>query len=284
MTIDITQFSGINVATETFSHAYEILFEKLKIELSKFGLTRNQFRVYLFLEKYGPNTARQVSSTLKMPRTETYYLLSSLQNSGIVYASFQKPLKFSALSLDKAMAVLINAEKERIKGLESQEKELVSIWNTIPGFKTKTDESKEDKFQMLQGINQMTGKINEIIINAKRELLILGSERDFMKFHHSGFLERISDSKVETKIVSSSSTKTIHIFKETIGIKVKKMPPKINENLCFIIKDDDELLLFLRNTNEPFKNVIAMWTNSPYIIYTMKLLFNYIWENSKYTE
>ena len=258
MTIDIAQFSGINVATETSSYAYEILFEKLRTELSKFGLTQNQFRVYLFLEKYGSNTARQVSSTLKLPRTETYHLLSGLQNRGIVSASFQKPIKFSALALDKAMAILINAEKERIKGLESQERELVNIWNKIPSFKMKTDESKEGKFQMLQGINQMTGKINEIIANAKRELFILGSEKDFMKFHHSGFLEQIDDSKVETKIVSSSSTKTTYIFKETIGAKVKRMPPKINENLCFIIKDDDELLLFLRNTDESFQNIIAM--------------------------
>src|SRR5439155_24431982 len=115
-----TYLSILDTVTETKSYDYEMLLEKHKNELSKFGLTANQSKVYLFLEKYGPSTATQVSKTLKGPRTETYHLLTNLQNKGIVSATFQHPIRFSALSLDIAMGVLIIAEYERVKNLEFQ--------------------------------------------------------------------------------------------------------------------------------------------------------------------
>ncbi len=284
MTSDLSNFSLLDPSIKSKSYDYETLLEKLKNELSKFGLTANQSKVYLFLEKYGPSTATQVSKTLKVPRTETYHLLTHLQNKGIVSATFQHPITFSALSLDKAIGVLINTEKERVKTLESQEKGLVDLWNTIPNFKIDQNDSKEGKFQMLQGINQMTGKINEMITNTKNELLILGSEKDFMKFYHSGFLELITNSKIEAKLISSSTKKTTYIFDEKLVNRVKKMPSKIRENLCFIIKDDNELLLFMKNVGESPQNVVAMWTDSTSMIYTMKLLFSYVWSNSRYVQ
>ncbi|MDE1729049.1 MAG: hypothetical protein KGH81_07740 [Thaumarchaeota archaeon] len=180
----MTSYSTMN-SVESTSYDYETLIEKLKIELSKFGLTSNQSKVFLFLEKYGPSAAAQVSKSLKIPRTETYHLLTNLQNRGIVLASFQHPLKFTALPLDKAIGVLIGAEKERVKQLEYQEKSLVDLWSIIPGHAIKQDYVKDGKFQMLQGINQMNGKIGNMVDNAKKSIQILASEKDFMKFYHS---------------------------------------------------------------------------------------------------
>ncbi len=261
---------------------HEALFEKIKNELSKFGLTSNQSKVFLFLEKYGASTATQVSKALKVPRTETYHLLTNLQNRGIVSASFQHPIKFSALSLDKAIEVLINAEKERVRNLENKEKDIIALWKTIPGFGINREEINDGKFQMLQGLNQMTGKISEMLVNAKKSILVLATEKDFMKFYHAGFLELMRDSKVDVQLVSSSSSKTEYIFSGSLKNKVKRMPIKIKEELCFIIKDEDEVILFMKKPNETSQNMLAMWTDSSSMIYTLKLLFTYIWSNSRY--
>ena len=153
MSSDVTHFSVLDSLPGSKTYDYEMLFEKLKNELSKFGLTANQSKVYLFLEKYGSSTATQVSKTLKVPRTETYHLLTNLQNKGIVSATFQHPIKFSAISLDKAIGVLVNAERERVKSLESQEKNLVELWSAIPNFRINQEDIKDGKFQMLQGVN-----------------------------------------------------------------------------------------------------------------------------------
>lgn len=277
----MTSYSMID-SIESTSYDYEMLIEKLKIELSKFGLTANQSKVFLFLEKSGPSTATQVSKSLKIPRTETYHLLTNLQNRGMVLASFEHPIKFTALPLNKAIGVLINAEKERVKQLEYQEKNLVELWSAIPGYDIKQDYVKDGKFQMLQGINQMTGKIGDMVDNAKKSLQILASEKDFMKFYHSGFLEKIEALEAESQLISSSSKNTPYIFKGKLKNKAKKMPLKIKEELCFVIKDDDELLLFMTAPSKPSQDIFAMWTDSLSMVYTLKLLFGYIWSNSRY--
>ena len=281
MTTNVSHIASFDALSDTMPYDHEMLFDKIKNELSKFGLTQNQSKVFLYLEKYGSSTATQVSKALKVPRTETYHLLTNLQNKGIVSATFQHPIKFTALPLDKAIGELINAEKERVKNLESQEKNLVELWGALPSFKINKEEMKDGKFQMLQGINQMSGKIREMLTSSKETIQVLASEKDFMRFYHSGYLEWMRDSKAEVQLVSSSSDKTSYIFEGKLIDKVKRMPLKVKEDLCFIIKDDTEAILFMKNKGE-VSQIVAMWTDSYSMVYTLKLLFAYIWSNSKY--
>ena len=254
--------------------------DKLREDLSQFGLTSNQSKVYIFLGKYGSKTAPEVCKSLKLPRTETYHLLTTLQNKGIVSATFQHPIRFSATPLNKAIWVLVNAEKERVNMLERQEKSIVELWDTIPEFST-TSEEKEDKFQMLEGANQIHSKIKEMIANTTQEFLALGSEKDFLKFYHSSFFESLDNSKIELKLLTSSSEKSIYIFDDIDRAKVKKMPESIQENLCFLTKDDNELLFFIKNASQSTQHVTAIWTDSASMIYSMKMLFSSVWSKSK---
>src|SRR5437899_1750172 len=212
---------------------HRLKLDRLREDLSKFGLTANQAKVYIFLGKYGSKTAPEVCKALRLPRTETYHLLTTLQNKGIVSATFQHPIKFSATSLNKAIWSLVSAEKERVSTLEKQETDIVELWNTIPEFST-TNEEKEEKFQMLQGANQIHSKIKEMVRNTKTEFVVLGSEKDFIKFYHSNFFESLDKSKIDLKLLTSSSEKSMYIFDDIDRNKVKKMPDNVRNDLCFI--------------------------------------------------
>lgn len=274
------QISIFDSQTDSKMHEHKISIDKLQDELSKFGLTSNQSKVYIFLGKYGSKTAPEVCKALKLPRTETYHLLTTLQNKGIVSATFQHPIKFSATSLNKAIWSLVSAEKERVNTLEKQEGSIVELWNTIPEFNAVTEE-KEEKFQMLQGSNQIQSKIKEMVGNTKTEFLVLGSEKDFLKFYHSNFFESLNDSKVDLKLLTSSSEKVMYIFDDIDRSKVKKMSDNIRPDLCFITKDDEELIFFIKNANKDVQQMTAIWTNSSSMIYSMQTLFASIWSKSK---
>ena len=275
------QLSILDSTSDSKYYDYRVSLDKVKDELAKFGLTSNQCKVYIFLGKYGSKTAPEVCKALKLPRTETYHLLTTLQNKGIVSATFQHPIRFMALPLDKAIWVLVNAEKERVNTLEKQEKELVELWNNIPDFHPEEKETKEDRFQMLQGANQIHGKMKEMVSNTKKEFVVLGSEKDFLKFYHSDFFAPLDNSKIDLKLLTSSSDRTMYIFDDIDRTKVKRLNSDIKENLCFIIKDNDELLFFTKNASQTAQHVAAMWTDSSAMIHSMKLLFNQIWPKSK---
>jgi len=263
------------------SYEHKQSIDQLQDQFSKFGLTTNQCKVYIFLGKYGSKTAPEVCRALKLPRTETYHLLTTLQNKGIASATFQHPIKFSALPLSKAIKSMVNTEKERIKKLEKQEEELTKLWNTIPNYHNEPDVPKEDKFQMLQGENQIYGKINDMIINTKKEFQLIGNEKDFLKFYHANFLEPLDKSNLELKILTNSSTRTLYVFDEIDRTNVKKIPANTNGDICFVIKDNEEVLFFMKNSESGKENITAMWTNSNAMIYSKKLLFDLLWSKSK---
>jgi sugar-specific transcriptional regulator TrmB len=258
-------------------------YEEIKEALVSFGLTPNQVKVFFYLGKIGAKTASEIARAVNVPRSETYHLLTALQNKGIVDASFQHPIKFSSLSIKKALSVLINTETERLRKLKKSGPELEEIWEKIPGVTTKIEEDEEEKFKVLQGGNQVNSKIFDMILNAKNECRILGSEKDFMKFYHANFLDALEERQIDYKLLTPITKKSKYIFDELDKSKVKSLCSTVKENLCFLIKDDDEVLFFIKNEGNN-KEMRAIWTNSETIIYSKALLFSNLWSKTKSSE
>jgi sugar-specific transcriptional regulator TrmB len=264
-------------------HNYKISADELKEELSKFNLTENQSKVYIFLGKYGSQTAPEVCKALKIARTETYQLLASLQKKGIVLATFGHPIKFSAIKPSIAVKTLVNTEKERVKSLEKKEETIIKLWNSIPEFLKEKTDGVENRFQMLEGSNPINAKLNEMVSEADDEIIVLGSEKDYLRFYHSDFLDNFTNKKCKSKIITSCTEKTMYIFENIDKKQIRCMPPDIKDEICFIMKDGKEMMFFTKKDVKSPQNVSAMWTDSSTLVYSMKLLFNFIWSSSKQT-
>ena len=258
-------------------------YQKVKENLTPFGLTPNQIKVFFYLGKVGAKTASEIAKAVNVPRSETYHLLTALQNKGIVEASFQHPIKFTSLSIKKTVHVLLNTETERLNKLKKSGPELEKIWDKIPGSATNIEEKEEEKFKVLQGGNQVNSKIFDMILNAKNECRILGSEKDFMKFYHANFLDALEEHQIDYKLLTPVSKKSKYIFDDLDKSKIKKLCSSVKENLCFLIKDDDEVLFFIKNEGDS-KEMRAIWTNSETIIYSKALLFDNIWAKTESSE
>ena len=243
--------------------------------LEKFGLTANQSKVYLFLGKNGTKTATEVFQALKLPRTETYQILSSLQSKGIVSAIIGHPVKFTAIEISEAISSIIDSEKQKIKKLEKQKADLIELWQTVPiGNNEKVE---DEKFQILQGENRINSKINEMINDTDSKVCVIGNEKDFANFYHTDILESIA--KIDNcKILTASTQKTKYMYEEIKKINIRKIPETVKDNLCFIIKNN-EVLFYMNNKSQ--KEVTAMWTNSNSMSYSKKLLFDELWNKSK---
>lgn len=276
------QLSIFDSSPSSQLYEYRMSVEQLQDQLAKFGLTGNQSKVYIYLGKYGSKSAPEVCKALKLPRTETYHLLTALQNKGIVSATFQHPIKFKPIPLNKAVWILVNAEKERIKGLEKEEQDIQELWDKIPEFHNQKSEDKEDKFQVLQGINQIQSKIIEMVDNSKEKFLVFGSEKDYLRFYHADFLEPLQKSKLDYKLLSSCSEKTNYVFDDIDRNRVKKLGKDVEDKLCFMVSDNEEVLIFMKNAIYPTQHAVAMWTDSSAMVYSMKLLFDNTWSKSKH--
>ena len=261
-------------------HEYKIELEKISDELLKFGLTKNQAKVFIFLGKYGSKTSPEVCKALKLPRTETYSVLNDLLNLGIVSSEFNHPTKYSALPMDKAILTMVNAAQEHVNKLAKKEIELAKLWNKIPSFDSTSYGTKLEKFQMLQGTPRIHNKIKEMIEDSKDEIKIMCTEKDLSRFYYSDILEKLGSLPIDVQLIISPTQKIPRFVQAIDRSKIRLMPTNNGDNQCFIVKDSDEALVFLRNADRPTKNAFAFWTDTNSLMNSMKKLFDYSWKNS----
>jgi len=260
----------------------ETPYDSLLTSLLEFGLTQNQARVYLFLSKNTSKSAPEISNSLKIPRTETYHLLNGLQSKGITIAAFGKPTKFQAVPFDKSINILVNNERSRIDELEKKSLYMISQWNMIPDTETDDTLIIENRFQIVQGKISIVGKLNQLINSAKKDVLLLGSEKAFMKFYHTDFIDTLKVANINRKILVSSNNNNPFIVDKLPAKYIKRFDDTLGENLWFLIKDCEEILFFIKNNEN--EEMLAVWTDSKTMLNSMKLLFNMIWKKAKQFE
>ena len=116
----------------------------LQEKLRDFGLTKIEAKIYVYLSKAGPQKAIEISRNEKIPRTETYHLLSNLELKGIVVPSIQKPTRFSAVEIKEAIESIIENQLKKIEELKILKNDMIDLWNSYQSIRSysKADISK----------------------------------------------------------------------------------------------------------------------------------------------
>ena len=173
--------------------------------LSRFGLLKNEIKVYLHLARAGEKKAGEIAEAISLHRTETYRILRDLEKKGIVFSIFEKPLKFTAVPLDKAIDLLVDAQKIKIKLLEQEKASLVELWLSMP--QPKVADTKKELFQMLEGEQQVLMKANELLERTEKEFQIFASADYLSQLYYSDFSDKLKNQadKVNVTLVTDNS-------------------------------------------------------------------------------
>ena len=248
--------------------------------LNRFGLLKNEIRVYMYLARAGEKKAGEIAESISLHRTETYRILRDLEKKGIVFSIFEKPLKFTAVPLDKAIDLLVDAEKIKIKLLEQEKTSLVELWQSMPQLKV--ENVKKELFQMLEGEQQVLIKANEILDKTEEKFHIFASADYLSELYYNDFSDKLKSQahKVEVTLVTDDSLKSAYFTGQMKWLgRTQKIANK--QNLpCFMISDNKEVLIaFHEKDNDSQDDVkkkyrtAAIWTNYTALVNTLQMLF-----------
>jgi sugar-specific transcriptional regulator TrmB len=249
--------------------------------LSRFGLLKNEIRVYVYLARAGEKKAAEIAEAISLHRTETYRILRDLEKKGIVFSAFEKPLKFTAVPLEKAIDLLLQAQKVKIVLLEREKDGLVKLWSSMP--QPKVENIKKDIFQILEGEQQVILKSDEILRRTEDEIKVFAPGQYMAQLYHSEFtdnLERFSK-KLKVTLLTDNSLKS-KFFLEKLKLANHKCRVVDAKNLpCFIVSDSKELLIVIQKSAQEKDNlgkkkskVVALWTNYNAFVETLEMLFS----------
>jgi len=266
--------------SDTAMYKHKLTLEKIKNELINFGLTKSQAKVFIYLGKYGSKTASEIAKALQLPRTETYHLVNSLQNMGLVVAELSHPTKYTAMDMREAVATLIKQEQDKIDILANKEESLSEMWKEIPFFAVETDESKSEKMQLLHGNGPITNKIKDMVGSSSEEIKIYGSVSDLLRMYHSDVFDWVESAQTNLKMVVSPLNQSPEFLSEMNSDSIRAIPSN-SENKCFVVNDKKEVLIFMRNATHPTRQVFAWWSDSETLVDMMSSLFELSWEKGE---
>jgi sugar-specific transcriptional regulator TrmB len=255
--------------------------------LSRFGLLKNEIKVYLYLARSGEKKASEIAESVSLHRTETYRILRDLEKKGILFSVFEKPLKFTAVPLDKAIDVLVDAQKMRIKLLEKEKENLVKLWLSIP--QPHVEKEKKELFQMLQGEQQVALKAEELLEKTKKEIQIFVPDYYLAQLYYTDFTDKLKNKlgKLDIALLLENSPKSV-FFMEKMQWPKQKCRIVDAQNLpCFIISDRKELLIAFHETHAKHASdkkkdrTAAIWTNYTAFVWTLQMLFSKLLETGK---
>ena len=254
------------------------MVEQIQGELLQFGLTPNEARIFLFLARVGSRKASEVAISLSIHRTETYHLLTGLQNKGLVSATFQHPIKFIATPLEKAIDLLISIEREKISIVERRKDQVFKIWENLPSWEQ--EEAPQERFQVLAGTAPVHLMAKQMLEKARKSVQVVSSEADLGRLYHSGFMDVVMNvvkKGTDFKLVGTITPRSKEILKGIAPSKVRQVPPTDSTIPHFVLIDNKELLLFLGNEGTDSKNLSAVWANYAAMTNAMHLLFQSLW-------
>lgn len=195
-------------------------------DLEKFGLNKNEAKVYLNLVKLGSATASEIVKQIGFHRNIVYDNLEKLIDKGLVSYIIQgTKKKFNAQNPETILDFLDKKKEEiesKIKFAQSIIPDLTKIRNT---------KSESQNAEIFRGINGMK-KVLLKTLDAK-EIFVFGmtnkSTEILGETYWKNYNAKIKYKKIKEKFLINFNFEEIYSFKENKRIKLKRLPEELNQ-------------------------------------------------------
>jgi len=252
--------------------------------LNDLGLSNYEASVYAALVLYDNAEAKEIIDFLSISKPSVYEALDSLAEMGLAVKRISKPARYSAISPEMAIDLLMGKHRKAAD-------QALAALRTLEKKKVRTD--KEDALWTIYGDANIEYKIRDLFGKAKRQISCMIGER------YLPFIENVKIKDVSLRLIVISNDKglqekmqelfpgkkaDIHVIsQERLKVPPAFAPPEFVEmtkfmnfeNTLELIIDDDELLMI-----PPFisGSVSVLNTRNKGAILQMKMLSQLNWK------
>ena len=261
-------------------------------DLKGLGLTERESEVYISLSRKRITKAGDLSRELRLHKAQTYHILKSLQEKGLIYSSTEVPARFTAVPLDKFLNLIIRAKIEDARHLEYSRGEVLSRWRSIG---SDISSLPLERFQVLSDRNKIYARILEMIEDADNEVAIIASCQGAIQSYEAEVRDAIlqkakRNRTIKFRLLLSIEDEDLAAAKE----QLEKMPQDLgNIDGHFIqvatgffprfVLKDSEAIVFVTPQNVSLranKQENALWTNSSSVTNILRMFYERLWQEA----
>lgn len=254
------------------------------------GLSKREIQVYMFLAKSGVQSTSFVAKRLKMERVQAYRTFKKLQEKGFIEATLERPTRFTIVPFETLVDTFINTKKNEVASLNEQKQNLLSAWSSISAPES---EYPVAKFSIITGKKKIYSKMLSMIEESKKEVLILTTALGLIQEDIAGIFDSTvapaKDRNVNFQIITEVSSENLkivdridkNISQERLNIKIHHLNMSSKFFPRFLIKDDEEAILYAPTANEASVLNLedeGLWINDKMFISVLKAFFVQMWQ------
>jgi sugar-specific transcriptional regulator TrmB/CBS domain-containing protein len=253
------------------------------------GLSKREIQVYMFLAKSGVQSTSFVAKRLKMERVQAYRTFKKLQEKGFIEATLERPTRFTIVPFENLVDTFINAKKNEVTNLNEQKQSLLVAWKSIS---TPESEYPVAKFSIITSKKKIHSKMINMIEESNKQVIFLTTglgliQEDIAGIFDSAF-EPSKNRNVNFQIITDISNENLKIVErlnrnideEKLNIKLRHMGMSSKFFPRFLIKDEEEAILYAPSGNETSVLNLedeGLWINDKMFISVLKAFFEQMW-------
>jgi len=234
-------------------------------ELTKFGLSNYEIKIYKTLLLKGPNTPTGTVKIAGIPQPRIYDLFSSLEEKGFVDTVTGKKHLYRAVPVSMVL-------RREVLWLDNYVNELENYVNKYK----ETEEIKEPYIWFVKGNKNINDRIKSMIYSAKQEII--------MALSHDSFVDT---RKIINQAIKKGITVALVLFNDTDENELKSVPSGVilkrrcERPLEMVMVDRTSVLSNLKSGVENLD--YSIYLEEDQLLHVLSYYFYYnIWLPSKY--
>jgi len=247
--------------------------------LESFGLTFNEARVFLALTLLGTANVKEISKFSNVAREAVYRVLPRLQKLGLVEKEIAWPTRYTAITLDDAVTVLLALRNKETRDLQ----EKVKVLLRLKSKKAKMEPLEEtSKFLLVPAKNMLISKIEDELDRAQKSISIVTSNKRFLDAVDifSEAVGKALSRGVKFRIVTSNVNRVLSPAVLEVGNNDPRIEIRyaLSDPKCATsIFDKKEVLIITKPSSELCCESPALWSNNSSLVNIVEDYFEILW-------
>lgn len=268
-------------------------FIKLVTQLSTFGLSSNQSKVYLFLLSRGKSSGREISNSLGVHRVDVYRKIHELQELGLLETEVSSPKKYTAVEPRIALTSLIQRKADRI---ELEKKQIKSVLPELISYKGRLGKNNQVPFEDWQPFNseyslvvgrlRYYSEIERLIGSARSEVLRIVSAGGVIRTFKAGLFDSYVEAKkrgVKLRMITEITDNNRKLAKKLSSVVLIRHLTGVH--LRFTVIDNSVSVLSARfdenslSVRSPSDSYLVL--RDPKFTEAFKFFFEHVWKGAR---
>ena len=178
------------------------------------GLDSKEARVILTLSTGSPLKASEIGTLVGITRMDAYNTLRRLQDSGLVMATVDKPMRFTGLSIEDVFQHLIHREEHELRRLKAHLDEYSEESGGSSSIQSRPTQ-KEATFSVIKERSHIHAAMERLIEDAERDIWLLLGRWGILHLVKTGALTAANDAArrgVTVRVLATLDKKTLKFF------------------------------------------------------------------------